>query len=469
MGRFIDNQLSCDRASQVYSSLSYKKAPIPLQSGLISLRALTRKLLREGWLFSRMRQEIERTQHLSSGDLTVWREAMLGEVLAFATRHVPFYRDLVLAEAIADATPSEALEAFPVIDKASVRDNADRFVAENAKRPLFKGSTSGTTGSPLSLLQDLDAINRENAFIWRQLTWAGLKRGNRRAWIRGDLVVPYEIDSPPFWRKNHAENMLMFSSYHLSEQSAGCYVHALARFDPVLIQAYPSSIGFLARWMALSGQRYRGESLKGIVTSSEMLDADTKTVIEDRFGCRVFDWYGQFERVAAIGTCEQGRQHIVSDYSFVELLPTEDGLFEIVGTGFNNLAMPLIRYRTGDYARLDDETTRCGCGRRFPLVASVRGRADDIVKLPDGRHVGRLGHIFKGVDGILEAQIRQDRIDRINILVVPAAGYDGPPAESRLLANARERLGSTVQIRVAVVDSIERTSSGKLRVVVCNV
>ena len=462
------SQLSCDRVSQVYSSASYKKAPIPLQSGLISLRALTRKLVREGRQFSRMLQGIERTQHLSAADLTVWQEAILGGLLASATRHVPFYRDLGLAKAVADATPSEALKAFPVIDKVIVRDNANRFLAENAKRPLFKGSTSGTTGSPLSLLQDLDAIIRENAFIWRQLTWAGLKRGERRAWIRGDMVVPYEIDSPPFWRKNHAENMLMFSSYHLSEQSAGSYIQALARFDPVVIQAYPSSIGFLARWMASSGQGYRGESLKGIVTSSEMLDADKKAVIEDRFGCRVFDFYGQFERVAEIGTCEQGRQHIVSDYSFVELLPTEAGLFEIVGTGFNNLAMPLIRYRTGDYARLDDEATRCGCGRQFPLVASVQGRADDIVKLPDGRHVGRLGHIFKGVDGILEGQIRQDRIDTIDILVVPVAGC-GPPAKSRLLANARERLGNTVQIQVAIVDSIERTSSGKLRAVVCNV
>ena len=452
----------------MYSSAYYRKAPIPLQSAFISLGALSRKVLREGSRFSRVLQEIEQTQHLSSADLTAWQEALLSELLAFAARHVPFYRDLGLARVIADATPSEALTAFPVIDKVIVRDNASRFLAENAKRPLFKGSTSGTTGSPLTLLQDLDAISRENAFIWRQLTWAGLKRGERRAWIRGDLVVPYEIDSPPFWRKNHAENMLMFSSYHLSEQSAGSYIEALARFDPVVIQAYPSSIGFLASWMASSGQRYRGESLKGIVTSSEMLDTDKKTVIEHRFGCRVFDFYGQFERVAEIGTCEQGRQHIVSDYSCVELLPTEGGLYEIVGTGFNNYVMPLIRYRTGDYVRLDEDPTRCDCGRQFPLVAWVQGRADDSLKLPDGRRVGRLGHIFKGVDGILEGQIRQDRIDRIDILVVPAAGY-GYLAESRLLAQARERLGKAVQIQIAVVDSLERTSNGKLRAVVCNV
>lgn len=68
----------------------------------------------------------------------------------------------------------------------------------------------------------------------------------------------------------------------------------------MVIQAYPSSVGFLATWMAASGLDYLGKSRKGIVTSSEMLDAAKKGVVEDRFGCRVFDWYGQFECVAAI-------------------------------------------------------------------------------------------------------------------------------------------------------------------------
>lgn len=432
------------------------------------MRALTRQWLREGRQFNRLLAEIERTEELSANDMRAWQDAMLGRLLAHAVQHVPYYRDLGLEKSIADTRPGESLKAFPVIDKATVRDHAKQFLAVNTKRPLFKGSTSGTTGSPLTLFQDLNAINRENAFIWRQLGWAGLKRGERRVWMRGDLIVPYMVDSPPFWRMNYAENMLMFSSYHLSDQTALGYIQALARFDPVVIQAYPSSVGFLARWLEASGQHYRGQSLKGIVTSSEMLDAGQRAVVEEQFGCRVFDWYGQFERVAAIGTCEQGRQHIVSDYSFVELLPAEDGLFEIVGTGFNNFAMPLIRYRTGDFLRLDDETSRCGCGRAFQLVAAVQGRADDVVKLPDGRHVGRLGHIFKGVDGILESQIRQDQINRIDLVVVPAADY-GPPVELRLLANARERLGTSVQIQVAVVDAIDRTSNGKLRAVVCNV
>lgn len=452
----------------MFSSTLYRNSPITLQSGLISLRALGRKLLREGKQFERQLRELENVQHLSAADLAAHQLAKLGQLLTHAVQHVPFYKDLALQSRVADSQPIDALAAFPLIDKAVVREQGARFMAENAKRPLFKGSTSGTTGTPLVLHQDLEAINRENAFIWRQLEWAGFKDGDRRAWIRGDLAVPAEANSPPFWRMNRAENMLMFSSYHLSDNNAPAYVEALARFDPTIIQAFPSSITFLAKWLDANNRNFAGSALKGIVTSSETLNAEEKTLIEQRFGCRVFDWYGLFERVAAIGTCEHGRQHIISDYSFVELQPADDGLYEIVGSGFNNFAMPLIRYRTGDFVRVGDADNRCECGRHFPLVTSIHGRDDDMLKLPDGRHVCRLAFIFKDVEGILEGQIRQDRLDLINILVVPTAGYD-PAVETKLLNNAQQRLGSTVRISVQVVSAIPRTKNGKLRMVVCNV
>lgn len=444
----------------------YKKAPVSVQSGLITMRALARKFVREGRTFDRLLSEIKKSQHGSAGELALLHEKMLGGLLSHAVSHVPFYRDLQLDEALMGGSAVEALQAFPIIDKDVVREQGAKFLADNARRPLVKGSTSGTTGMPLFLFQDLNAINRENAFIWRQLQWAGLKRGDRRAVLRGDLVVPVDVNTPPFWRRNHAENMLMLSSYHLSDKNVPGYFEALERFDPVVIQAFPSSAGFLAKWLETNNRCYAGAALKGIVTSSETLGEDQQALIEARFGCRVFDWYGQFERVSAIGTCEHGRHHIVSDYSFVELMPEGDGLFEIVGTGFNNFAMPLIRYRTGDYVRVDDGDARCDCGRAFPLVKTIVGRADDDVVLPDGRHIALQGHVFRsGVDGILEAQIRQDRSDQIDILVVPAAGYS-EEMERKLLSNARARVGNGIQLQVKVVDAIPRSKNGKFRGIV---
>jgi phenylacetate-CoA ligase len=454
----------------VFRSFAYRHSPIRVQESLLAARSSLRRMLREGRAFEAVAARLDESQWWSEDEIREYQAQKLRMVVACAARDVPFYRERYrrLGLDLDRLDFPDAIAKLPLIAKADVREGGSSLVSERKRGPLFSGSTSGTTGSPLTLLQDLLAINRENAFIWRQLAWAGLRRGERRAWIRGDMIVPATQQKPPFWRLDRAERMLVLSSYHLSEATARAYVGALGRFDPVVIQAYPSSIGFLAAWMLSAGAAYGARALRGIVTSSETLSETCRGDIERAFRCRVFDWYGQFERVAAIGTCEHGHYHLLPDYSFVELLPAGEGMFELVGTGFNNLAMPLIRYRCGDLVRPAPANARCTCGRAFPLVAQVAGRMDDAVRSSDGRSIGRLDHIFKGVEGILEAQIRQDRLDAVTILVVPAPGYRRRTVE-RLLDNARERLGERMAIEVRPVESIPRTPNGKFRGVVCNV
>lgn len=441
----------------MFSTFAYRHSPVRLQESLIGARAALRARLREGRRFEALAAQVDDSQWWSAEELRAYQERSVDNLLEFAAREVPHYRGR-----------GAALAQWPLLDKAAVRAAGRGLLAGGWRGPLIEGSTSGTTGTPLRLWQDLVAINRESAFIWRQLEWAGLKRGERRAWMRSDMVVPVEQREPPYWRLNRPENMLMLSSYHLAESSAAAYLEALADFDPVLIQAYPSSIGFLAAWILASGQRYRGPALRGIVTSSETMPAARRRDIAVAFGCPVYDWYGLNERVAAIGTCEHGRYHLMSDYSHVEFLPAGDGLFELVGTGFNNMAMPLIRYRTGDFVRLPPGEQHCVCGRAFPLIEGIDGRVDEAVKLADGRVVGRLTHVFEGLDGILEAQIVQDQVDALTVLLVPCDGYGARTAE-QILAKLRFRLGEDVAVEIRLVDAIPRRANGKFKGVVCNI
>jgi phenylacetate-CoA ligase len=451
-------------------SFAYRHSPAWAQEFFIAAKSSLRSLMREGRAFEALSAEVHESEWWSEQELRNFQSRKLRMVVESAVRDVPYYRDRyrLLDLDFEKLEFPEAIAKLPLITKAEVREGRRALISEKRRGPLFSGSTSGTTGAPLSLYQDLSAINRENAFIWRQLAWAGMRRGDRRAWMRGDMIVPATQEKPPYWRVNRAENMLMLSSYHLSESAAPAYLDSLARFDPVVIQAYPSSIAFLATWMLSTGFPYRGTSLRGVVTSSETLSDVRRREIESAFGCAVFDWYGQFERVAAIGTCEHGRHHLLSDYSFVEMLPAEDGMFELVGTGFNNVSMPLIRYRCGDLVRPAPSNERCACGRSFPLIEQIVGRVDDSIELPGGRSIGRLDHLFKGVEGILEAQIRQDRLDALTILVVPSGKFDGRTRET-LENNARYRLGDAIAVEVRLVDAIPRTRSGKFKGVISNV
>jgi phenylacetate-CoA ligase len=220
---------------------------------MIAARGYGRARLREGRAFERYAIEAERTQRLQSFDLQALLKRRLNEVVAHAAATVPFYRELY-RDTPRPASWAEALHELPLIDKSVVRAAGRALLSASARQPLFEGSTSGTTGPPLKLLQDLAAISRENAFVWRQLHWAGYVPGARRAWIRGDMAVPIAQNDPPFWRHNAAERMLMMSSYHLSAATADAYLGALAAYAPSVIQAYPSSIGFLAQCLKAAGR-----------------------------------------------------------------------------------------------------------------------------------------------------------------------------------------------------------------------
>src|SRR5947207_1865363 len=356
------------------SSFAYRHSPIWAQELLISAKSSLRSTMREGRAFGAMAAEIHKSEWWSERRLRAFQSEKLQMIAQSAVSNVPYYRNKYrpLDLDFEKLEFPEALAKLPLIGKADVRAAGKSLISERRQGPLFSGSTSGTTGAPLGLSQDLAAINRENAFIWRQLTWAGLRRGDRRAWMRGDMIVPATQEKPPYWRVNRAENMLMLSSYHLSESAAPSYLDSLARFDPVVIQAYPSSIGFLATWMLSTGSCYRGISLRGIVTSSETLSEVRRREIESAIGCRVFDWYDQFERVATIGTCEQGCHHRLSDYSFV-------GMLVVPSPTFNERTRETLqsnaRYRLGDGIALEiqlvDSIPRTRNGKFKGVVCNV--------------------------------------------------------------------------------------------------
>jgi phenylacetate-CoA ligase len=95
----------------------------------------------------------------------------------------------------------------------------------------------------------------------------------------------------------------------------------------------------------------------------------------------------------------------------------------------------------------------------------VEGRADDVLYASDGRAVGRLDPVFKTGLPIVEAQIVQERLNRLRIRYVPAPGFSDAAAAA-LVARVRDRMGD-IDVVLEPVTAIPRTSRGKFRAVVC--
>ncbi|WP_405601087.1 MULTISPECIES: phenylacetate--CoA ligase family protein [unclassified Pseudoalteromonas] len=438
----------------MFTSKVYRLSPVFIQNVLLSSRAFIRKKLRENKECEQLTKELIAHDYDSEA-LKQYQSKTLKKVLTEAQRNIAFYQRF-----------GNDINTFPYIDKAEVNSNKDKFLSPNKSGVVVKGSTSGTTGAPLSIPQNMQSVITEQAFINRMMHWAGIEHNDKRAWLRGDMIVPQEQKKGPFWRYSYFENMILLSSFHLAQKNLDGYLNAMQNYGVQAIQAYPSSIVTLAKYLESSDTYYQG-TLKSIITSSESLSKEDKALVERRFKCTVFDWYGLFERVAAIASCEHGRYHIMTDYSYVELTPagkTENGRdrAEIVGTNFNNSLYPLIRYKTGDHVLLSDETS-CPCGRVFPIIDSIEGRVGDYLVGEDGQNIHILNHIPKGVQGLLATQFVQKADFSIDILVVVDDEIFNIEQQNKLMLNTKEKLGHSIKVSVKKVDAIPRTKNGKIK------
>ncbi|MYM24668.1 phenylacetate--CoA ligase family protein [Duganella sp. FT135W] len=407
------------------------------------------------------RKQVATFERFGLEDIQRWQQSELTQLTRQALAYVPFYRQ---RRHLLQNVESANLETWPILQKADVISGGKDFYSENVFLRSFT-ATSGSTGSPMTIIRTPRSTAYERALIERQLRWAGWSRGDRRVWLRGDDIIPLQHWTGPFWRHNVAEQMLVCSSFHLRDDTIEHYLRAITEFDPVIIQAYPSSIACVARWLLANGKRYLGRKLRGIVTSSETLSDGVRRDIVAAFGVAVFDWYGQAERVSSIGTCSEGTYHVMEDSGFVEFSPQNNGTAMVISTGFGNAAMPLIRYYTGDAVVPKAPGFRCGCGSQFRALEKIVGRETDKIVTSDGREHVMLDFIFDYLSGLKEGQIVQQGLDDICINVVLHPGYtldDVEPAVTR----ARQRFGAHVTVQLRLLDYIPRTSAGKFRLIV---
>lgn len=448
----------------------YSASPIFVQNILCSAYGWKLHHERYGGNFDlhlRARSEFER---LDAAAIRAFQDRSLAGLVSFVAQDVQYYRELFRR---IDLNPSRIrglndIHAIPFLEKETVRQNHASFCSEGhqSRRCVFV-NTSGTTGTTLRIAVDLEARRANFAFFTLAKEWAGIKGFPRSVTFGGRLIVPQDQTVPPYWRSNWRANNTIFSSYHLSVHSITQYVEKLNAIRPVLVDSYPSSLIALVRL-----SRERRLSLPrpaAIITSSETLFPSMREEIEAAFQCRVYDQYGSAEQVAFASQCEKGSFHVYPDYGVVEIVdgegrpcvPGEVG--EVIATGFTNLAMPFLRFRTGDSAAWASGT--CGCGRAFPRLESISGRVDDMLLGIDGRLVGRLDPVFKGMTSVREAQIAQTAADRVEIRIVPAREFDNV-AEIRLVREVAARMGPGVSVVVRTVDTIPRGKGGKLRAVV---
>jgi phenylacetate-coenzyme A ligase PaaK-like adenylate-forming protein len=386
-----------------------------------------------------------------------WRAQRLQRTLRAAAR-TPYGRSVATSRSLAE---------WPVLEKEVVRKNPAQFHHGSGWFTLA-ASTSGTTGTPLSLRRSLSSVAYEQAvidhFVERS---SGLSlRRCRAAVLRGDDIKPLVDREPPFWRLANGGHRLMLSANHLDESTLPHYLDALRRYAPDILFAYPSALESLCTLMLKRGDQLRIATTE---CASEALAPMTSEIAKRVLGTRVLAHYGQAERVAwAQGSPEDGYRFVptysVNELRFVESVDDAD-IYELIGTGLWNEAMPLIRYRTGDHVRLrkGSDPEAVASGRESFL--SVIGRSDDYLIGPSGARLIGINHIPRGVPNLIRAQFVQESPEAVTLLVVPAPGF-GEGDRRLLLEQAARKLPPSMRVRIETTNRLRRNASGKTPLVV---
>jgi len=456
-----------------FTTALYEQSPVFVQNTLVSLEGWRLWRQRFGTRFDEMMAFFEQSQWWPPKQLEEWQNERLRTLISHAYESVPYYQQLMRQRRL---TPDDIrrvadLYKLPVLTKETVRTRFKSLISVRHGK-LVEGHSSGTTGSPISVLWDENAIVAHNAALWRHRRWAGFRLGRPYASLLGRVVVPIKQRTPPFWRHNRPWNQLFLSSFHLEEEFLPSYFDAMRDYGVEALQAYPSTVFILARYLEQLGRTF---PLQHIFTSSEPLLDMQRQVIQDRFGCQVYDCYGLAERCMYAGECpmHQGH-HLYMEYGITEIVddrdqPVGDGCYgRIVATGLHNFGMPLIRYEVGDISAY--KTVCCACGRGLPLLEAVTTKAEDIVVTPEGKFISAsvLTHPFKPMHHVEKSQLIQEALDELRIMIVRRPGYTAEDT-SVLLGEMRKRVGTRMNIRIEFVEDIPRSRNGKYRWVISKV
>jgi phenylacetate-CoA ligase len=189
----------------------------------------------------------------------------------------------------------------------------------------------------------------------------------------------------------------------------------------------------------------------------------------------VFDYYAAAERVVFADECDHHKgHHLCEEYGVTEFLGDDgeplaagnEGV--MVGTSLHNTGMPMIRYRTTDRSAL--KVDPCTCGRPLALMEDVTTKAEDLLRLRDGRLIppSVLTHPFKPLDCIEASQLVQTDLDRLLIRLIPRDDYTVKHGQN-LVRDLKERLGADMRIDIELVETMPRTARGKFKWVISEV
>lgn len=395
---------------------------------------------------------------------TIDPEKKLVDMANYAITHVPYYRKRYRGLTIKSAHEFE--EKIGFIDKDEVNRNSAEFLSDLAPSiPHITRRTSGTSGKPLHIEIPRNRYITEMAFVTRAWEHAGWNYGIRAS-IRKKILPPGKN-----YIVNPATREIIFDGYRTDKEYLAMMARVMKRNHVSSIYAYPSTA-----FQALKLFQKHGIDISFIrhaLLTSEGISPLQYHFIENELGIKISSFYGHTEKLIFIEQTDINTHVIEEAYGYTEIIgpdgnpvrPGNEG--ELVGTTFYNRVMPLLRYRTGDYATLSDRTMpERNYSRR--ILSSISGRHENNrILRHDGSYTSSTvfeihDEMALPIDGI---QYLQERPGYMDVLVVKGLNFSSTH-ERKMLDHFAYAMGGEEYVKIRYVNSLIVEPNGKTLTVI---
>jgi phenylacetate-CoA ligase len=455
---------------------SYMGSPRWVRASAGRAWAMLPQRVRLGRAYEAFRAQIESTEGTAGAEALSLRK--LDGTLRWAIETVPAYHAFRrLLQGRRD--PREVLSRLPITDKLDIKRQPGRYLSqampESARLETFTG---GSTRNPMRFhLQKHVSRPREYAFMQAFRARVGAGPGDLTLALRGRSVRTAAASSGPLWLVEPIKRQLVLSSDHLEERHMPRHALALVAHRPRFIEAFPSALFPLARWLAANPLPEFTEGVRGVMLYSENVFDFQMRKFREVFRCPIVKHYGQSERVLMAASLPRDERYFFwPQYGWLELLDargrpvtTPGELGFVVGTGFDNQVMPFVRYRTGDLATPSSSPHPDLPG--YPACERIEGRLQEFLVCRDERLVSittlGVGH-FPELSAVEAIQYEQHRAGEV-VLKVVARPRLAPAQAEHIARVVRDKTQGGCDVRVEHVDHIPRTTRGKFRMLVQNI
>ncbi len=396
---------------------------------------------------------------LNSESLHLWQLEMLWKIIAYARDNGRFYGEKLRGADVGSFLSRADLERLPFTWPADVERDPLEFlcVSQNEIARVTTLMTSGTSHLKKRIFFTKSDLLRTVDFFEHGMQC--MVEAGQRVLILMSGETEFSIG-----RLLQTALARMDVMADICARGWGASEALAAARTADCIVGIPGEIIYLCR----CDRSLRPQS---VLLSADYVPECVIAAIGEAWHCRVFSHYGMTETGfgCAVQCALREGHHLRDADLLIEIVGAETGTplatgerGEIVITTLRNEAMPLIRYRTGDMARMNGSP--CGCGGVLPRLGIVEGRRENDIPLGGGNalSIHRLDEIMFAIPAVrsFAAELNLGGGRSTLLLTVDSDGY----IEQRML-KAKLPDNLEVDLRYGRVDPFANRAKRRIHMI----